>query len=349
MKAAILAAINEPLIVDQIHMPDSELEPGQVVVRINATTICGAQLNEIAGVKAYYDGPNKYLPHCLGHEACGRVHVVGPGVTHVREGDFVVLHWRPGAGIQAKTPRYRWDAGPNGYVNAGYVTTFQEFAIVSENRCTKIPNSVDEPTASLLGCAITTAFGVINSDTEANVKVGDSVVIIGAGGVGLNLIQFAKLAGACPIIAVDIVQSKLEQAAAYGADYYLNPYEIGDISKRIVNLIGRPDKVIDTTGRRELIEAAFKLGHPKGKLISVGVPDAEVTIPSLKLHHGFTFTGSEGGNCHPERDIPRILKLIEAGRVQFQQMVTHEFALGDINVALDIMRSGDCGRVLINI
>jgi hypothetical protein len=146
---------------DAIAIPD--LECGQVLVQIHQTGICGAQINEIAGTK----GPDKFLPHLLGHEGGGIVLKTGPGVTHVREADHVVLHWRKGAGIHARPAKYQWDGRT---VNSGWVTTFNECAIVSENRLTPIPKSVPFDIAALMGCAVTTALGLINN--LAQLKIG---------------------------------------------------------------------------------------------------------------------------------------------------------------------------------
>src|ERR1700733_7991195 len=187
-KAAILVESRRPLVIDEVHLP-SELLTGQVLVKILNTTICGAQVNEIQAVK----GPDKFLPHLLGHEASALVVEVGPGVSHVSPGQTVVLHWRPSLGIQSAPPVYRWNGEP---LNAGWVTTFNEYAVVSENRTTPLPEGLDLGLASLFGCAVTPAAGVVNND--ARVRVGDSIVVFGVGGVGLNIVQFAELAGCYP-------------------------------------------------------------------------------------------------------------------------------------------------------
>src|SRR5260370_14268823 len=177
VKAAVLVESRKPLVVDQIEFPD-RLEVGQVLVKIFYTSICGAQINEIDAVK----GPDKFLPHLLGHEASGRVVEIGPGVTGVKADDTVVLHWRPSRGIQSSTPHYRWHGRR---LNAGWVTPFNDYAVVSENRLTVIPSDYDLKVAPLFGCAVTTAVGVINND--AHVRIGESGVGFGAGGVGLNI------------------------------------------------------------------------------------------------------------------------------------------------------------------
>ncbi len=146
MKAAILVEQNKPLVIDQIELPQT-LEAGQVLVKIHCSGICGSQLGEIDGAK----GEDKYLPHLLGHEASGVVQSVGAGVRFVNPGDHVVLHWRKSQGIESIPPRYTWNGKP---LNAGLITTFNEYAIVSENRVTRIAASSDMEIASLYGCCI---------------------------------------------------------------------------------------------------------------------------------------------------------------------------------------------------
>src|SRR6478672_1017137 len=243
-KAAILVQSRQPLIVDEITLPD-ELNVGQVLVKILHTTICGAQLNEIAAAK----GPDRFLPHLLGHEASATVVETGPGVSNVKPGDTVVLHWRPSLGIQCTPPSYKWRGEK---LNAGWVTTFNEFAVVSENRMTPIPADYDLKIAPLLGCAVTTAAGVINND--AKVKIGESVVVFGVGGDGLNVVQFAHLAGANPIVAVDLIDGKLDMAKARGATHTLNGVTNKDVPAAIKEIVGSkgPDKVIETTGVKQV-------------------------------------------------------------------------------------------------
>src|SRR5262249_35894667 len=134
-KAAILAQSRQPLVVDEITFP-AELGVGQVLVKVLYSTICGAQINEIAAAK----GPDKFLPHLLGHEASAEVIEIGPGVTAVKPGDTVVLHWRPSQGIQCQPPAYKWRTEK---LNAGWVTTFNEYAVISENRMTVISPDFD--------------------------------------------------------------------------------------------------------------------------------------------------------------------------------------------------------------
>jgi S-(hydroxymethyl)glutathione dehydrogenase/alcohol dehydrogenase len=340
-KAAILTQSREPLVVDEIALPDA-LGVGQVLVKVLFSTICGAQLNEIAAAK----GPDKFLPHLLGHEASAQVMEIGPGVTTVKPDDTVVLHWRPSQGIQCQPPAYQWRGKK---LNAGWVTTFNDYAVVSENRMTVIPPDYNLRDAPLLGCAVTTAAGVINND--ANVKIGESVVIFGVGGVGLNVVQFAELAGANPIVAVDLVDSKLGMAKSRGATHCLNGNAVADMDAEIRKIVGAkgPDKVIETTGAKSVIELAYNLTHADGTCVLVGVPSEKVSIYTLPIHFNKVLTGSHGGDAVPHVDIPRLIRLIEAGRLSFEGLITHEFPLDDINAALDTVRTGTAGRVLLRI
>src|SRR4029077_804897 len=285
--AAVLAQSRQPLVVDDIGLPGA-LDAGQVLVKVLYTTICGAQINEIDALK----GPDKFLPHLLGHEASAQVIEIGPGVTQVKPGDTVVLHWRPSRGsasrpgprsrgFASRTPTYRWRGE---HLNAGWVTTFNDYAVVSENRMTPIPADFNLRDAPLLGCAVTTAAGVINND--ANVKIGESVVIFGVGGVGLNVVQFADLAGANPIVAVDLIDAKLDMAKSRGATHCLNANAVSDMDAEIRKIVGAkgPDKVIETTGAKSVIELAYNLTHADGTCVLVGVPSEKVSIYTLPIH-----------------------------------------------------------------
>lgn len=214
MKAAILYKQNSPLIIDEIEIPEN-LEYGQVLVKVYYSSICGSQIGEIKGIK----GKDKYLPHLLGHEGSGKVIKIGPGVSFVKINDFVVMHWKKGLGIDSIPAKYKWPK-KNITVNSGLVTTFSEYSIVSENRLTKINNNTDLKLAPLFGCAITTGFGIIKNDAVSS--IGDSIVVIGCGGVGINTIIAANLSSNYPIIAVDIDNKKLNLAKKFGADIILN-------------------------------------------------------------------------------------------------------------------------------
>src|SRR5688500_1654031 len=162
--AAILVEQKAPLVVDEVEVPEPTF--GQVLVRVLRSGICGSQLGEIDGKK----GPDRWLPHLLGHGATGLVEQVGPHVSTVKPGDRVVLHWRPGAGIAAPTASY---AGKGKKLNAGQATPFQERTVVSEDRVPKVPAALDADVGVLYGCALATAFGCLAND--ARLKPGESV------------------------------------------------------------------------------------------------------------------------------------------------------------------------------
>ena len=340
MKAAILAESKKPLVVADIALPE-KLDFGQVLVEVHYSGICGAQINEIDAVK----GPDKFLPHLLGHEGSGIVKKIGPGVSTLKEGDHVILHWRPSKGIQAPPPKYNWNGKT---VNAGWVTTFNEQVIVSENRLTVIPDDFDMKIAPLFGCAVTTAFGVVNND--AKIKVGQSVVIFGIGGVGLNIAQAANMVSAHPIVGVDLLEHKLEMGKKFGLTNTVvgEGDKVNDTIRNIVGVQGA-DVVIETTGNSRVIEQAYELAHPDGKTILVGVPKKgdNISIYSLPLHFNKILKGSKGGDAVPDLDIPRFIRLMKAGKMTLNNLITHEFKLDDINQALDVFRSGEAGRIIV--
>ena len=341
IKAAILVEQHKPLELAEIESPD-RLRFGQVLVKVLYSGICGAQINEIEGAK----GPDKFLPHLLGHEGCATVLETGEGVRTVKKGDRVVMHWRPSNGIQSETPTYLWNGRK---VNAGWVTTFNDYAIVSENRLTPIPADFDPKLAPLFGCAITTAIGVINNN--AQVKVGQSVVVFGVGGVGLCIAQAAQLVSANPIVAIDVVDSKLEMAKRFGATHCINSKKVTDVEKAIRGIVGAQgaDVIVETTGIARVIESAYGLTQPKGKTILVGVPRKgdNISIYSLPLHFKKILTGSEGGDSEPHNDIPRYMRLVQAGRFKLDGLITHEFSLAKINEAIQLVKAGEAGRILV--
>jgi S-(hydroxymethyl)glutathione dehydrogenase/alcohol dehydrogenase len=338
-RAAILVQSHQPLVVDEIELPT--LGVGQVLVKVHVAGICGAQLGEIAAVK----GPDKFLPHLLGHEGGGVVEDIGPGVTHVKVGDPVCLHWRKGNGIHAQPARYRWHGQT---VNAGWVTTFSDRTVVSENRLTPIPPGTPFEIAALMGCAVTTALGLINND--ARLKIGQSIAIFGCGGVGLNVVQAAAMVAGHPIIAIDRYDSKRQFASRFGATHTLNS-TTADLRADIRAIAGPQgvDVAVETTGNVRLIELAYELTAPQGRTVLVGVPrhDQDITIHSLPLHFGKVLTGCEGGQSQPALDIPRYLRLYQAGKLKLDDLITHRFPLERINDALETVRGGEAGRVIL--
>jgi S-(hydroxymethyl)glutathione dehydrogenase/alcohol dehydrogenase len=341
-RAAILVEQKQPLVIEEVEVPALKL--GQVLVKVLASGICGSQLGEIDGVK----GPDRFLPHLLGHEGCGDVLEVGEGVRHVKPGDRVVLHWRKGAGLESVTPVYESSIGR---VNAGWVTTFNEYAVVSENRVTAIPADVDPDIAALLGCAVTTGCGVVNHD--ARVAIGESVLVYGAGGVGLSIIQAAVLVGANPIIAVDRFDNRLDLAASLGATHVINS-QMTDPAAEIARIVGDDgvDVAIDNTGSPEVISLASRLTNARGRTVLVGVPpkDATVAIATLPLHFEKRLRGSHGGGSRPDVEIPRYVRLLQGGRLVLEPLVGQLYALDSINHAIAEMRNGNlAGRAIVRL
>ena len=340
-RAAILVEQKKPLVIEEIEMP--ALRFGQVLVKVDCSGICGSQLGEIDGVK----GPDKFLPHLLGHEGSGRVLECGEGVRTVAVGDRVVLHWRKGTGIEGPAPKYKSALGE---INAGWVTSFNELAVISESRLTTVPDGLDVEVAAMMGCAVTTGFGVINNN--AQLKIGQSLVVIGAGGIGLNIIQAAAMVGGYPIVAVDLHQSRLELAQSLGAtDLLLSSGEATEEALRALIGPGGADVVVDNTGNPRVIEMAYRLTADTGRTILVGVPKKGdcASIYTLPLHFEKHIEGSHGGESIPQLDIPRYVRLHGAGKLQISQLVGKRYSLEQINEAIADMRSGSvAGRCMIH-
>ena len=338
MKSAILIKNNKPLVVADIYLP-KKLEFGQVLVKVCYSGLCGAQLNEIEAVK----GADKFLPHLLGHEGSGIVEKIGQGVTTIKKGDHVVLHWRKSSGIQSLTPEYSWNGKK---INAGWVTTFNEKAVVSENRLTVIPKDFNLRTAALFGCAVTSGFGAVNND--AVVKIGQSVLIFGIGGMGLSIAYAASLVSAHPIIGIDIHQDKLEIGRKFGITHGINANS-SNLKEKIEKIVGTkgPEVIFETTGNARVMEKAYELTPSDGKTIFVGVPNDKISIYSLPLAFNKILKVSHGGDSVPDKDIPRYIKLIENKKMNLDSLITNEFDLTEINQALDLFRSGKAGRIII--
>ena len=330
-----------PLEIAEIELP-SKLDYGQVLVRVLFSSICGAQLNEIDGVK----GEDKFLPHLLGHEGSGMVEETGSGVSKVKKGDRVVMHWRQGSGIQSAVPHYLWGGKK---VNAGWVTTFNEYSIVSENRLTAVTADIDLKTATLYGCALTTGYGVVHHDSH--LESGESVVVFGAGGAGSGIIMMAKLVNAYPIVAVDINKFKLGMAMRFGASHIVvNSQKIRADLEKIIGK-GGADVTIDTTGINIIRELAYETASNAGRTILVGVPKKgeKMAIDSFPLHFDKVLTGSFGGDVNPSLVIPRLIKLEEQGILRPEKMITKTYPLLKINEAIREVRTGDVIRVAIRL
>ena len=343
IKAAILEHLNSPLSIRDLEVTD--LKVGQVLVKILMSGFCGSQLQEIKGNK----GNGKFLPHLLGHEGCGIVEEIGPAVTHVEVGSKVVMHWRIGKGIESEFPTYLLDGK---IISSGKVTTLSEYAIVSENRLTVVPSNTPNFLGALLGCGLTTALGVVNN--EIDLKFGESAVVVGCGGVGLNLLQALALGSANPIIGIDISENKRKLALDVGADFFINPTK-DSIKEFLTKNIptGKIDVVVDTTGNPETLDELSGLLSDAGRLVMVGQPEPGKGIyfsNALNLFgaRGKTIVTTQGGKTSPADDIPRYISLYKAGKLDVERVVTHYFDLDKINKATEVLKLGEAGRIMIN-
>lgn len=352
MLAAVLTHLNAPLELMELEhawaREDQFLAPAQVLVEIRMSGICGSQLQEIAGNK----GNKDYLPHCLGHEAAATIRDVGPGVDLKLIGKKCVLHWRKGEGQEALYPA-RYLSGLAGVsVGGGHVTTLAERAVVSRNRLTVVPDDVPDELCALLGCGLSTALGTI--EQEARLKFGESILIVGCGGVGLNLIQAARLARAYPIVAMDIVSDKQDATTKLGANVYLNAKHTNP--REAMHMFGLKgfDCIVDTSGSVEALEAVVPLLADGGRLIMVGQPrpgESLKIMGALDLfhqQHGCRIQTTQGGGFRPSVDIPRYLNLWRSGHLDLDSIISHRFPLADVNRGIELVRAGQAGRVMIS-
>ena len=328
MRAAVLTELNAPLTLADVKIPDV-LGYGQVLVRVLAAGICGAQLQEIRGEKG---GP---LPHLLGHEGCGEVEAVGEGVTRVKVGERVVMHWREAAGIASAFPQYTFNGAP---MTSGLVTTFSEKSVCSENRLTPVPWDTTRELATLLGCGLSTALATVESEFCG---FGERVLVIGAGGLGLCLLGALDLTTPARVCACDIHESKRRAVELTGADY-VNLYS--------AKLSGKFDLIIDTAGDAGTMEDALEHLAPSGRYVMVGQPAPGKPVCVRAARHMFegegkTIRATQGGGFRPDRDIPRFLRCADS--LYIHNLITHRFPLERINDALDLVRAGEAGRVMI--
>ncbi len=307
MKAAILEKIGAPLTVADIDLP-TEMKRGQVLVRVLCSGICGSQLQEIDGIKGNPD----HIPHLLGHEGCGIVLATGKGVTSVKEGDKVCMHWRKGAGIEAEPPFYSWDGieKPQLWVKAGPITTFSEYAVVSENRLTAVPQDIPNDLAALFGCALSTAISIV--ENKAKPKIGDVVSVIGCGGVGLSIIFALTMRRneLWTVFGIDRAESKKKLVEQFHLARYAH--------RRPSNT----NLTIDTIENK-------RVGN--GKYISLQK------------------NGTSGGGFDPAKDIPRYCEMFRHGTLDgYEKIITHMIPLDRINAGIEYMRQGKAGRVMID-
>jgi len=341
MKAAVLVELNSPLEIMEI--PILSPEAGQVLVKMYASGICNTQLLEIDGKNA--SGPHN--PNLLGHEGSGIVEEVGEGVTKVKKGDHVILSWIKGSGANSLPKPHEFKGKK---INVGFVTTFNEYCIASENRVTPIPKEMPLCEAALIGCAVATGAGLIFNN--AKVQAGQSVMVVGVGGVGINTIHAASLVNANPIIAVDVSDSKLELAKKLGATDTINSLK-EDVKMRIKEIAGNEglDYAFEAVGRKDTMELVYNsVKKLSGRAVLCGVPKPGMTIEidPFPLYYGRQLTGTGGGETDPDKDFQKYCQLYLEGKLRLKQMISHIISLNDINKGIELMRKGECCRVVID-
>ncbi len=360
VRAVVARGKGQPVSVETIVVPDPG--PGEAVVEVQACGVCHTDLH-------YRDGAiNDDFPFLLGHEAAGVVESVGEGVTEVAPGDFVVLNWRAVCGecraCRRGEPWYCFathnatqsmtlaegDAAGTPLTPALGIGAFAEKTLVAAGQCTKVDPSARAAAVGLLGCGVMAGIGAaINTGA---VTRGQSVAVIGCGGVGTAAVAGARLAGAGTIIAVDLEDRKLEGATRMGATHTVNSSE-RDPVEAVQELTGGfgADVVIDAVGRPETWKQAFYARDLAGTVVLVGVPTPEMKVPDLPLidvfGRGGSLKSSWYGDCLPSRDFPMLVDLYRQGRLDLDFFVTEEIGLGDVEAAFAKMHEGDVLRSVV--
>jgi S-(hydroxymethyl)mycothiol dehydrogenase len=356
VRGVIAPGKNEPVRVETIVVPDPG--PGEAVVKVQACGVCHTDLHYKQG------GISDDFPFLLGHEAAGIVESVGEGVTDIAPGDFVILNWRAVCGncraCLRGRPQYCFNTH-NAKQRMTLASTGQELSpalgigafadktLVAAGQCTKVDPAVSPAVAGLLGCGVMAGIGAaINT---GNVGRGDSVAVIGCGGVGDAAIAGARLAGAARIIAVDIDDRKLEKARSMGATHTVNS-KTSDAVEAIRELTGGfgADVVIDAVGRPETYKQAFYGRDLAGTVVLVGVPTPEMKLelPLLDVFgRGGSLKSSWYGDCLPSRDFPMLIDLHQQGRLDLGAFVTETIELDEVEKAFERMHGGDVLRSVV--
>ena len=355
VKAVIARAKGAPVELVDIVVPDPG--PGEAVVKVEACGVCHTDLHYREG------GINDDFPFLLGHEAAGIVEAVGEGVTDVAPGDFVILNWRAVCGNCRACNR-----GKPWYCFATHNATqkmtltdgtelspalgigaFAEKTLVAAGQCTKVDPDAEAAAVGLLGCGVMAGFGA--AVNTGGVGLGDSLAVIGCGGVGNAAIQGGKVAGATTIIAVDVDDRKLEQAKKFGATHTINS-KTEDAVEKIREYTGGfgADVVVEAVGRPETYEQAFFARDLAGTVVLVGVPtpDKEITLPLIEIFgRGGALKSSWYGDCLPSRDFPMLVDLYKQGRFDLGAFVTEKIGIGDVEAAFAKMHDGDVLRSVV--
>lgn len=360
VRAAVLYEFGRPLVVEEVRLDPPR--QGEVQVRFAASGVCHSDLNTINGVD-----PSP-LPVILGHEGAGVVEEVGAGVSDLHVGDHVVLSWLPYCGrcrrcasgrpslcekldwfnagtMRDGTTRFHRDGRP---IHHHTPASFSERSVVPAETAIALDPAMPLPEAALLGCAVMTGVGAVLN--TARVSPGESVVVIGCGGVGLNVVQGASIAGASPIVAIDVVAEKLRLARELGATDTCNAAEGGE-EEFVRDVLARgADYVFEALGNPRTVELAVRLLTPGGKAVLVGIapPGAAVSIEAVGITTGAReILGSWYGSCVPPRDFPALLRLYASGRLKLDPLIGATCGLNDINEAFTRMVTGDVARTVV--
>lgn len=361
-QAAVLMQPNTPLEINELTL--QEPAAGEVLVKLAASGVCHSDYHLISGATKHP------LPAVLGHEGAGIVETTGPGVQGLKAGDHVVLNWAPACGecfyclheqpnlcetftgpiwagtMLNGTPRLSLDGAPI-YHYCG-LATFAEYAVVPEQSCIAVRKDVPLRVASLVGCAVATGIGA--AFYTARVKPGSSVVVVGCGGVGLNILQGAALCGAYPIIAVDTSATKQALALQFGASHSLpSDSQTADAIRALTGGRGA-DAVFEAIGLPSVQEQSLAYVRPGGELILVGISPmgTGTNFPSAILtRQEKVVKGSYYGSINAARDFPLILDLYMAGRLKLDELISREYRLDQVNDAFTAMLSGDTARGVI--
>jgi S-(hydroxymethyl)mycothiol dehydrogenase len=355
VRAVVALAKGEPVSTVPIVVPDPG--PGEAVVRVQACGVCHTDLHYREG------GINDEFPFLLGHEAAGVVESVGPDVTSVRPGDFVVLNWRAVCGVCRSCRRGRpWycfdthnavqkmtllDGTP--LSPALGIGAFADKTLVAAGQCTKVDPAARPEAVGLLGCGVMAGLG--SAMFTGEVGPGDSVAVFGCGGVGCAAIAGSRLAGASTVIGVDLDRGKLELARQFGATDVVDASN-GDVVEAVRALTGGngADVCIEAVGNPTVMEQAFYARDLAGTLVQVGVPtpDMRIDLPMIEFFgRGGRLKPSWYGDCLPSRDFPVLVDLYRQGRLDLDRFVTETIGLGDVEDAFHRMERGEVLRSVV--
>ena len=340
-EAAVLCELEQPLCLMLLSIPD--LKQGQVLVDVAYSGVCHSQLLEVRGNR----GPDRFLPHTLGHEGSGTVLEVGSGVTKVKPGDHVVLSWIKGSGADVPSTVYQSAQGP---INSGAISTFMRQTVTCESRVTPIPDAMPLREAALLGCAIPTGVGIVLN--TAQVRLGSSVAVFGVGGIGLSAVLAADLVHATTIIAVDVFDEKLELARQVGATHLINARQKDPLGVILEITGGRGvDYAIESAGQCQTMETAIQAVRNSGGLcvLAGNLPHGQrISVDPFDLIRGKRVVGTWGGETQPDRDIPLYVDLYLSGKLKLERLISHTCGLDDINQVLADLEHGKVNRILID-